>query len=66
MNKLNLELYSVLAEIDGMGFPLTYLMLTMTIAITDGAHTMTITRFLQGLQQNSINPVFAMTDKDTA
>ncbi|CAG8764527.1 15606_t:CDS:2, partial [Gigaspora rosea] len=35
-NKMNLELYSVLAEVDGMGFPLAYMLLTTATAITDG------------------------------
>ena len=62
---MNLELYSVPAEVDGMGFPLAYMLLTTTTAINDGACTALITRFFGGLQAKKVSPLFVMTDKDT-
>jgi hypothetical protein len=64
-NKLGLELYSVLAEMDGMGFPLAYMLLTTKTAMVD-ACTMVIKRFLECLRQRGVNPRFAMVDKDAA
>ncbi len=65
-NKLNLELYSVLTEMDGMGFPLAYLLLTTTTAISEGARTRVIKQFLQELRNKGLNPQFSLTDKDAA
>jgi MULE transposase domain len=56
----------VLAEVDGVGFPLSYMLLTTTTAITEGARTTFLVKFLDGLRQKGVNPRFAMTDKDPA
>jgi MULE transposase domain len=61
---LNLELYAVLAEVDGMGFPLAYMLLTTVTAIEDLARTTMITRFLSNLDDKGVKPRFVMTDKD--
>ena len=63
---MNLELYSVIAEMNGMGFPLAYLLLTTTSAITPGARTAMITRFLIELHNKGVKPTFTLTDKDSA
>ncbi|CAG8681162.1 3112_t:CDS:1, partial [Scutellospora calospora] len=65
-NKMNLELYSVLAEVDRMGFPLAYMLLTMATTIIDGVHTKIITQFFDKLYHIGINSTFVMTDKDSA
>ncbi|RIB22407.1 hypothetical protein C2G38_1881739, partial [Gigaspora rosea] len=65
-NKMNLELYSVLAEVDGTGVPLAYMLLTTTTAISDGIRTNMIAQFFNKLCYRGISPVFIMTDKDSA
>ena len=63
---MNLELYSVLAEVNGMGFPLAYMLLTTATAIIDDVRTKMITHFFDKLYHIGINPTFVMTDKDSA
>ncbi|CAG8678213.1 23664_t:CDS:2, partial [Gigaspora margarita] len=65
-NNLNLELYSILAEVDGMGFPLAYMLLTTTTAIIEKARTSMITMFLEKLNCKGVKPKFILTDKDIA
>ncbi|CAG8647783.1 19529_t:CDS:1, partial [Gigaspora rosea] len=65
-NKMNLELYLVLAEVDRMGFPLAYLLLTTATTINNGACTKIITYFFDKLHNLEINLAFVMTDKDSA
>ncbi|CAG8632278.1 14026_t:CDS:2, partial [Cetraspora pellucida] len=65
-NKMNLELYSVFAEVDGMGFPLAYMLLTTATAMVDGVRTRMIAHFFDNLRHMGINPTFVMTDKDSA
>ncbi|CAG8797972.1 20949_t:CDS:2, partial [Gigaspora margarita] len=65
-NKMNLELYLVLAEVDRMEFPLAYMLLTTANAIIDGIHTKMITHFFDKLYHIGINPTFVITDKDSA
>lgn len=65
-NKLNLELYAVIAEVDGAGCPLAYLLLTTTNAITNGARSNVLSRFLSELKNVNVNPRFVLTDKDAA
>ncbi|CAG8760330.1 1142_t:CDS:2, partial [Gigaspora margarita] len=64
-NKMNLELYSDLAKVDGMGFPLAYMLLFTATAINDGAHMNIITYFFDKLHNLEINLVFVLTDKDS-
>ena len=61
---MNLELYAVLAEVDGMGIPLAYMLLTTATAIEDHARTKVITRFLGNLDEKGVKLRFVMTDKD--
>ncbi|CAG8545628.1 3515_t:CDS:2, partial [Cetraspora pellucida] len=65
-NKMNLELYSVLAEVDGMRFLLAYILLTTATAIINDVRTKMITYFLNKLYHVRIKPTFVITDKDTA
>jgi hypothetical protein len=56
----------VLGELDGMGFPLGYMLLTTASAIVDGARTESIRKFLEHLRNKGVNPKYTMTDKDAA
>ncbi|CAG8599326.1 15086_t:CDS:2 [Cetraspora pellucida] len=65
-NKMNLELYSVLAEKDGIEFPLTYMLLTTATAINDGIHTLRVIEFFDKLHYKGVNPTYIMTNKNSA
>ncbi|RIB28559.1 hypothetical protein C2G38_2157663 [Gigaspora rosea] len=65
-NKMNLELYFVFAEVDGIGFPLAYMLLTTTTTINNGTRTNMITQFFNSLYHRGISPVFIIIDKNSA
>ncbi|PKC16183.1 hypothetical protein RhiirA5_493960 [Rhizophagus irregularis] len=65
-NNLTFELYVLLAEVNGSGYPLGYLFLDNNGNGISGARTNTITKFLREFQIRGILPQFFLTDKDFA
>lgn len=65
-NKKNMELISLITEIDGVGFPLGYALLTASEEISEGAKTHAIENFLSHFKERGISPTFVHTDKDMA
>ncbi|KAH8922378.1 hypothetical protein BT69DRAFT_1220360, partial [Atractiella rhizophila] len=63
-NKENLELFTVMAEVDGMGFPLGYMLLSATEKLVPHVKTEGIRRFCKGLKERRINPRIMHVDKD--
>ena len=65
MNEANLELYSLLGELDNAGFPLTYCLLSTATAISSHKQTIALTAFLQQVQNKyNVTPSFTHVDKD--
>ncbi|CAB4433197.1 unnamed protein product [Rhizophagus irregularis] len=65
-NNLKFELYVVHAEVDGMGFPLSYLFLENNGNCGNGIRTGVIIDFLLKLKTLGLEPEFFITDKDFA
>src|SRR5207237_2673811 len=58
------ELYAIVGQINGAGYPMAYLFLG-TAANTTGARTSALTQFFSTLYQNGLqSPEFFLTDKD--
>lgn len=63
----NLELYSVMAEYDNAGFPLTYCLLSTATAIDHQKRMKALVAWTKCLRDKfGINPIFAHVDKDMA
>jgi hypothetical protein len=66
-NSAGLELYGVMAEIDGAGFPLAYCLLTTASATNLGKRKDALTAWLKSLRDKyNLKPKFFHTDKDMA
>jgi len=66
-NEANLELYSVLGELDNAGFPLAYCLLSTATAISQCKRTATLISFLGKIRSTyHIFPSFTHVDKDFA
>jgi hypothetical protein len=66
-NSKNLELYSVLAEYDNAGFPLSYCLLSTASAIPIGKRTKALTAWAICLRDRyNVIPTFTHVDKDMA
>ncbi|KAG6835378.1 hypothetical protein H0H93_002014, partial [Arthromyces matolae] len=66
-NSKHLELYSVMAEHDNAGFPLSYCLLSTASAIDQGKRTKALTAWLRCLKDAyDINPQVVHVDKDMA
>ena len=64
-NSKNLELYSVMGECDGAGFPLAYCMLSTATSMDLGKRKKALGRWVEKLRDTyGIAPRFAHTDKD--
>ena len=67
MNSKNLELYSVMAEYDGSGFPLSYCMLSTASSVAIGKRTQALTVWATHLRDlYGVMPTFTHVDKDMA
>lgn len=63
----NLELYSVMAEYDNAGFPLTYCLLSTATTIDHQKRMKALVAWTKCLRDKyGINPIFAHVDKDMA
>src|SRR5579864_3133528 len=66
-NGSNLELYTIMAEYDGAGFPLSYCILSTASAITQRKRTRALVEWGKCIRdQYNIQPSFALVDKDMA
>ncbi|KAJ7850525.1 hypothetical protein B0H14DRAFT_3664816 [Mycena olivaceomarginata] len=68
-NSKHLELYSIMAEQEGAGFPLSYLLLSTSTAtsIDDGKRHRALTAWAKCLRNAyNVHPVFTHVDKDLA
>ena len=64
-NSRNLELYSIMAEHDGSGFPLSYCLLTTATAVDQHKRRDSLAAWACCLKKKyQINPTFAHVDKD--
>ncbi|CAG8607833.1 10423_t:CDS:2, partial [Racocetra fulgida] len=59
---MNLELYSVLAKVDGMGFPLAYMLLTTATTVSDRIRKKIITQFFDKLHHMGVNLTFVNSE----
>ncbi|KAG6881352.1 hypothetical protein C0995_002229 [Termitomyces sp. Mi166 len=66
-NSKHLELYSIMAEYDNAGFPLTYCLLSTATSIDQGKRTKALTAWATCVRDHlGVNPSFAHVDKDMA
>jgi MULE transposase domain len=70
-NNAGMDLYAVLAEVDGAGIPLAYLFLEVQVIdgtrrADAGAVTHVLDQFLRRTRASGFNPTFFGVDKDTA
>lgn len=66
-NKSNLELYTVIGEVDNAGYPLAYCLLTSATAIVKKKRQSTLAGFLGRVKETyDLHPRFAQVDKDFA
>ncbi|KAF5311025.1 hypothetical protein D9619_008106 [Psilocybe cf. subviscida] len=64
-NSKHLELYSIMAEHDNAGFPISYCLLTTATAIDIGKRKKALTAWAQCVRDKyNINPIFTHVDKD--
>ncbi|KAI0991125.1 hypothetical protein K3495_g17062, partial [Podosphaera aphanis] len=66
-NNAGIDLYAVLAELDGTGVPMAYLFFKkdrLTGTAPTGAITQILVKFLRLLQERNIAPLFVGCDKD--
>ena len=62
-NQSNMELVSVLAQHDGVGFPVAYMLMTATNEIKPHAKTAALESFLCHLRDAGLSPKVVFTDK---
>ncbi|KAJ7757209.1 hypothetical protein DFH07DRAFT_742226, partial [Mycena maculata] len=66
-NSKHLELYSIMAEHDGAGFPLLYLLLSTASSIDQDKHTKSLTAWAKCVRDKyGVDAKFAHVDKDMA
>ncbi|KAJ7787334.1 hypothetical protein B0H14DRAFT_3580477 [Mycena olivaceomarginata] len=66
-NSKHLELYSIMSEQDGAGFPLSYLLLSTASSIDQGKRTKALTVWAKCVRDEyGVEPRFAHVDKDMA
>ncbi|KAG6847469.1 hypothetical protein H0H93_007956 [Arthromyces matolae] len=66
-NSRHLELYSIMAEHDNAGYPLSYCLLSTATAIDQGKRTKALTAWATNLRDTlGLQPSFAHVDKDMA
>ncbi|KAG6808211.1 hypothetical protein H0H92_005025 [Tricholoma furcatifolium] len=66
-NSKHLELYSMMAEFDNAGFPLSYCLLSTASAIDQGKRTKALTAWIKCIRATyGIEPIFVHVDKDMA
>lgn len=66
-NNKHLELYSLMAEHDNAGFPISYCLLSTEFVITHGKRKQALTKWAAALRDTcNIHPEFVHTDKDMA
>lgn len=66
-NEANLELYSMVGEIDNAGYPVAYCLLSTATSISLGKRTAALSAFLQRIKVTyKVNPSFTHVDKDFA
>jgi hypothetical protein len=66
-NLKHLELYSIMAEHDNAGFPLSYCLLSTATAIDDGKRTRSLTAWANCLKEAyGVEPTFVHVDEDMA
>ena len=65
-NNMGFELYVLHAEVNGTGFPLSYLFLENNGKCKDGVRTGMLQMFLAAYYNQGIQPRFFLTDKDYA
>ena len=65
-NNMGFELYVLHAEINGTGFPLSYLFLENNGGCKDGIRTSILQKFLTIFRDQELQPKFFLTDKDFA
>lgn len=63
-NRQNFELFAAVADVRGVGVPLSYLLICTTKAAAKGSKEEVISRWLDSLKKNGIHPEFVLTDKD--
>lgn len=67
MNAKHLELYSVMAEHDGAGFPLSYCLISTAASMDQGKRTKALAAWAKCIHDRyGVNPVFMHVDKDMA
>ncbi len=65
-NNLGFELYVLHAEVNGTGFPLSYLFLENNGKCKEGIRTSILQMFLTVFRDQGVRPLFFLTDKDFA
>ncbi|KAF8520623.1 hypothetical protein BU17DRAFT_88824 [Hysterangium stoloniferum] len=66
-NSKHLELYSIMAEYDNAGFPISYALLSTATSIEQGKRKKALTAWAVCLKDKyAVNPVFTHIDKDMA
>jgi len=63
-NKQNFELFGAVADVNGVGVPLLYLLVSTTKQAAKGAKEAILTKWLGSLKCCGIHPEFVLTDKD--
>src|SRR5436190_1492208 len=63
---MGFELYNLHAEMNGTGFPLSYLFVENNGQCKGGIRTGILQRFLTIFRNRGLNPTFFLTDKDFA
>ena len=64
-NAKHLELYSVMAEHDNAGFPLSYCLISTATAIDQGKRTKSLAAWAACIRDKyGVNPIFTHVDKD--
>ncbi|KAF8577145.1 hypothetical protein K439DRAFT_1649156 [Ramaria rubella] len=64
MNRQNFELFRAVAEVQGIGIPISYLLISTTKSTPKGSKEKIIAKWLQSLKDKGIHPEFVLTDKD--
>ena len=66
-NSRHLELYSIMAEYDNAGFPLSYCLMSTATAVDQGKWTKALTAWTKCVKEKyGLNPEFVHVDKDMA
>ena len=63
---MGFELYNLHAEMNGTGFPLSYLFVENNGQCKGGIRTGILQKFLTIFRNRGLNPTFFLTDKDFA